>query len=1032
MKYIYLRDTDEDIKEKCQGRKVTSFQDFNLKIGSQQYKDKLVSISGGVYDHNLFGSVFEGSCNCGKTTEYGKRCPNCGCKVLTEEEKDSKWAYIDLDFYFMNKIDYEKVATFLQSLPIEISEDVTDYLEFKRISKSSVARFVYYTQFGYDEEKEVITTSMDYTNLEDCGPEGLLKVLILHFTSKVTTFKKYFHKYIYVTPASYRYPSFNPYDRRTRISIPLSTTIYQSLLYTKFFIYDYFDQETVANQVALASCIRAMAELAVVEITGILLPSKQNDLRHSFEARVSNSGRAVISADPDLTIDEVGIPVFAAYSILKDDFIKHLQVKYNLDNSQALMAYMEADPTTMKYFKEYAETRMVIVNRPPTLHRYNMLVHYIRLVEGNAMKFPISAINPYNADFDGDALMYYLVPTDKEEEFKKNMLPSNNIRYEANDNFIFKPSHEMIYGLTLCTTIQPNTKVVGEFMNREDLLIAWDNHGIDFSTDEVLVDGVRTTYAYEKLCDILGMDVFTILGNKVPINAKNISLLLSYITTLQDYPKVYQQVLSHALEVVTLEGASIPDLSSLLENDFKSDKVLSEAIQKSKKDPKYNIIVHNRYHELINEMVATMPSDLRKRIEESNRIKMSAVTDIFAPSLIVDNQEGGYAIAGKSLGSSLSYEDYLEHARSNRFIMRKKHEITPKGGYLSRQIRFASQHLPLNKYETDPDNVCIMLPKKVAVGRVTKEGNIIPANDSDELVLVRSVAVSTLPYITPDLLPESYSSLKDGANISLRLGSGATGEVTQSGLSLKHGGTTFRLRDSVLYAPFDCEITQQGNYITIGKIKHPVPDTFILLNKKCKKGEIIGFCNEFITPDFESDYLVDFLGGKSSSDIGKYRESELGINLSPYEGVVSFKNGGLTIGGKDVPYWSTRLYNVVEGDVVKVGDRISDGVLSTRDLLNLHAKGEISIQVVYYLFAIQLSQLLHLNSLMIEFLFRISTSYDENGILKFTGIVDSIRNNANALTSSAFEGAKVGMSRLPEGEQSSDLFSSYLLSLVMK
>jgi len=56
---------------------------------------------------------------------------------------------------------------------------------------------------------------------------------------------------------------------------------------------------------------------------------------------------------------------------------------------------------------------VAIFNRQPSLHRMSMLVHEIRVMEGNTFRFNLADCTPYNADFDGDEMNLHVIQSEE-------------------------------------------------------------------------------------------------------------------------------------------------------------------------------------------------------------------------------------------------------------------------------------------------------------------------------------------------------------------------------------------------------------------------------------------------------------------------------------------------------------------------------------------------------------------------------------------------------------------------------------------
>ena len=158
-------------------------------------------------------------------------------------------------------------------------------------------------------------------------------------------------------------------------------------------------------------------------------------------------GRAVIAPDPDLDMDQVGIPENQAWSIYRPVLIRRL-VRRGMPRLQAAKAVEEKSETARKALLDEMDTGVVVINRAPTLHRYGMMAARPRLVKGNVLKISPLVVGGFGADFDGDAMQYHVPVSDEEKnEALEKMLPSRNLLSAATFKIMYAPSQEYIGGL---------------------------------------------------------------------------------------------------------------------------------------------------------------------------------------------------------------------------------------------------------------------------------------------------------------------------------------------------------------------------------------------------------------------------------------------------------------------------------------------------------------------------------------------------------------------------------------------------------
>ena len=147
--------------------------------------------------------------------------------------------------------------------------------------------------------------------------------------------------------------------------------------------------------------------------------------------RVDFSARTVISPDPNLEVDEVGVPISIAMNmtvpetvtIHNKDFLKELVkngpnkypgAKFIFINNKDIID-LRFGSNSDKYLEEgnIVERHMlngdyVIFNRQPSLHKMSMMGHRVHVLPYKTFRLNLSVTSPYNADFDGDEMNLHL------------------------------------------------------------------------------------------------------------------------------------------------------------------------------------------------------------------------------------------------------------------------------------------------------------------------------------------------------------------------------------------------------------------------------------------------------------------------------------------------------------------------------------------------------------------------------------------------------------------------------------------------
>lgn len=188
-----------------------------------------------------------------------------------------------------------------------------------------------------------------------------------------------------------------------------------------------------------------------------MLRGKQGRFRQNLLGkRVDYSGRSVIVVDPELRIDQCGIPKLMALELFKAHVYAELlrrEIAPNLRVAKRLVE--ESVPEVWDALEYIVRDYPVLLNRAPTLHRLGILAFYPTLVDGKAIKIHPLVCSAYNADFDGDQMAVH-VPLSKRarEEASRLMLASRNLLSAANGKPVATPSQDMILGLHYLTKVR--------------------------------------------------------------------------------------------------------------------------------------------------------------------------------------------------------------------------------------------------------------------------------------------------------------------------------------------------------------------------------------------------------------------------------------------------------------------------------------------------------------------------------------------------------------------------------------------------
>jgi DNA-directed RNA polymerase subunit beta' len=174
--------------------------------------------------------------------------------------------------------------------------------------------------------------------------------------------------------------------------------------------------------------------------------------------RIDFSGRAVITPDPTLKLDQCALPYFMVLEIFKLPIAKKLIEigKFKLLNKAIdfVEKCMEIRSPVLEHVcRNVIQGEVCILNRQPSLHKLGMLGFNIKLSMGNSIKIHPLVCPPFNADFDGDQMAVY-IPVSKEakQEVIEKIFVTNNLSSPANESLTTTPSQDVILGIYALTS----------------------------------------------------------------------------------------------------------------------------------------------------------------------------------------------------------------------------------------------------------------------------------------------------------------------------------------------------------------------------------------------------------------------------------------------------------------------------------------------------------------------------------------------------------------------------------------------------
>ena len=209
----------------------------------------------------------------------------------------------------------------------------------------------------------------------------------------------------------------------------------------QYHVTTYFDNEVSGLPVARHRSGKLLKGIAQ------RLKGKEGRFRGDLRGkRVDFSARTVISPDPSLSINEVGVPEEVAKTLTVPEKVTPWNIEFlrklvlngpdvwpganyviRPDGRKISLKYVDRKAVAESLEPGYIVERhlldgdIVLFNRQPSLHRISVMAHVVRVLPGKTFRLNLLVCPPYNADFDGDEMNLH-VPQSEEARAEARLL----------------------------------------------------------------------------------------------------------------------------------------------------------------------------------------------------------------------------------------------------------------------------------------------------------------------------------------------------------------------------------------------------------------------------------------------------------------------------------------------------------------------------------------------------------------------------------------------------------------------------------
>jgi len=188
------------------------------------------------------------------------------------------------------------------------------------------------------------------------------------------------------------------------------------------------------------------------------IKGKEGRIRHNLAGkRVNFSSRTVISPDPALKINEVGVPLEIARFLTVNEMVNSTNIeklkKIIINKEYPSANYIIRPDRRRKRITEdlkeeilnelapgytverqLVDNDVVLFNRHPSLHKASLMSHFIKILPYKTFRIHPASSAPYNADFDGDEMNIHVPQTEEARAEAKILMNVNENLMSNKDN----------------------------------------------------------------------------------------------------------------------------------------------------------------------------------------------------------------------------------------------------------------------------------------------------------------------------------------------------------------------------------------------------------------------------------------------------------------------------------------------------------------------------------------------------------------------------------------------------------------------
>lgn len=219
--------------------------------------------------------------------------------------------------------------------------------------------------------------------------------------------------------------------------------------------------------------------------------------------RVDFSGRSVITVNPSIIYNNIGLPYYISINLFKPFLINILKYNSKLNIIFKSLLINKNLFIIQKFLNRLLQNQFIIINRAPTLHRMNLQSFKPLLTEGYSLKFYPLGCTSFNADFDGDQMSIFL-PLIKTSKFESNINLNfdKNIISPSNNKNLFSNLQYYKLGINTLLILNYNNELNIFYFNSIEKIYEYYNNNILFIFNLVWIKYINNNNIFYILTSI--------------------------------------------------------------------------------------------------------------------------------------------------------------------------------------------------------------------------------------------------------------------------------------------------------------------------------------------------------------------------------------------------------------------------------------------------------------------------------------------------------------------------------------------------